>query len=295
MRKIIPIDLQKYRDKEWIDLPQGTHIHPKELKMMFDKNNMKSNSREYAMRITPRGTIVDEGYGTNKEVKLNKPLTYKTAKESIFTHFHPKFLLKQELDKGIVTSPPLSPDDLEIYYRESRAFSRKYPNKNSGQIHSFKIDDRGTKSDILERKKMGGYLVHEMKEIANKYRGTPKYEHAMKTIKGFPMSNNMYTAAEFNLARRGAGNVSVINVQKTQNPNKVNITKIRSTYKDEPAYELLSTLRKKRSSKSMISRINLDLNIKFNVNKLNNMLFGAKNKIKSKSKYIKNNHTFLYL
>lgn len=282
MRKIIPIDLQKYRDDEWINLPKGIHVHPKELKMMFDENNMKDDSKEYGARITPQGKIVDEAYGTNKYVKLNKPMTYNEAKEAIFTHLHPKFLLKQKLDKGIVISPPLSDADLETYYRELRAFSQKHLNKNrDGQIHSFKIKDRGTKKDILERNKMGKYYIHEIKEIAEKNRDSPKYKRAMKTIKGFPISSNMYTAAEFNLARKGAGNASVINVQQTQSPNKINITKIRSTYKDEPAYELLSTLRRKKRSKSIVNRISLNcLNMKINMNGLNNLLFKYKNKKK---------------
>ena len=281
MRKEFPVNIES--EEEWVDLPQGTHIHPKEVEKMFDDEEMGEGGREYAASIRPEGNIVDEDYGTSTGVKLSGIRTYDDARKSIFTHSHPKFLLKQELDEGVISIPPLSHDDLKNYDKEIRAFSQTTDDSSSGQIHSFNIDDEGTKKDIDKRKKMGGYLLNELKELYDKHHNEPKYKQSIRSIKGFPMSANMYTASEFNLARRGAGDASVIKVRKSDDPKKVYITGIRSTYKDEPRYDLLDTLpRKKKKSNPLVVRIKPGFKfnglIKFNSNGLSNMLVGTKKK-----------------
>jgi len=285
MRKEFPVNIES--EEEWIDLPQGTHIHPKEIEKMFDDEEMGEGGREYGAAIRPEGTIFDEAYGTNSAVTLSKEKTYGDVENMIFTHAHPKFLLKQELDEGVVSAPPLSNFDLDTFDREARAFSQNKDNSSVGQIHSFKIEDEGTKDDIVERQKMGGYLMNEWRDIAGKQRNNPKYEQAMRTVKGFPLSNNIYTAGAFNLARRGAGDAAVIKVRKSEDPKKVYITGIRSTHKDEPQYDLLQTLpRKKKPVKPLINRLNLTTSIKasgfglvnLNLNGLSSMLVGSKKK-----------------
>ena len=222
MRKEFPVNIES--EEEWVDLPQGTHIHPKEVEKMFDDKEMGEGGREYGAAITPEGTIFDEAYGTRSSVKLSKDKTYDDAKNMIMTHSHPKFLLKQELDEGIVNVPSLSHYDLNTYDREVRAFSQDKDQSSIGQIHSFQIDDEGTKKDINKRQKMGGYLKREWRDIVDKQRNSPKYNRSMQTVQGFPVSNNIYTAGEFNLARLGAGNASVIKVRKSDDPKKVYIT-----------------------------------------------------------------------
>jgi hypothetical protein len=285
MRKEFPVNIES--EEEWIDLPQGTHIHPKEVEKMFDDEEMGEGGREYAASIRPEGNIVKEVYGTNRNVKFSGMRTYDDARESIFTHSHPKFLLKQELDEGVISIPPFSPDDLENYDKEIRAFSQTTDDSSSGQIHSFKSDDEGTKKDINKRKKLGGYLLHELKELVDKHQDEPKFKRSMRSIEGFPMSANMYTASEFNLARRGAGDAAVIKVRKSEDPKKVYITGIRSTHKEEPQYDLLQTLpRKKKPVKPLINRLNLTTSIKatgfglvnLNLNGLSSMLVGSKKK-----------------
>jgi len=129
--------------------------------------------------------------------------------------------------------------------------------------------------------------MNEWRDIAGKQRNNPKYEQAMRTVKGFPLSNNIYTAGAFNLARRGAGDAAVIKVRKSEDPKKVYITGIRSTHKDEPQYDLLQTLpRKKKPVKPLINRLNLTTSIKasgfglvnLNLNGLSSMLVGSKKK-----------------
>jgi len=292
MHKPILINLDKYSGEEWIDLPQGTRLHPKEIEKMFDDKEMGEEGNEYMASISKHGDINDESYGNNNSVKLNKPMTYNYAKEAVMTHSHPRFNLKQDIDEGIVVEPALSNYDLENNFKEDRVFSQNLDH-DTGQIHAFKIDDRGTKKDVIERKKLGDNLLYEMKEIINLNKDKPKFINSMQTVKGYPMSSNMFTASEFNLARRGAGNASIINIRKTNEPNKIEITKVRSTNKDNnTAYDLLSTLpRKKKLIKPMANRINLDLNIKpiniakFNLDGLNSMLIGrSKKKIVAKLK-----------
>jgi hypothetical protein len=291
MRKEFPVNIES--EEEWIDLPQGAHIHPKEVKKMFDKKYTGEGGIEYGAIINPEGDIFEEAYGDTHGVDFVKTKTYDDARQSIMTHTHPKFLLKQELDKGIVNAPALSPTDLENYDKELRASSQKDDEYLVGQIHAFKIDDEETDDDIRERPKMGGYLLNELKEIVGKHKDTPKFKQAMKTVKGFPMSNNMYTASAFNLARRGAGDASVIKVRKSEDPKKIYITGIRSTHKDEPQYNLLSTLpRKKKQVKPLINRINLKTSVKatgfglvkLNLNGLSSMLIGSKKKKSVKKK-----------
>lgn len=289
MRKIIPIDLDQYSENEWIDLPQGTRIHPKEIEKMFDEQEMDIGGREYAASISSGGNIEDEAYGSRSEVHLTKPRHVSDAKESIFTHSHPRFILQQELDEGQVISPSFSDYDLENPDREIRVFSQDF-DKSSGQIHSFKNIDEGSDEEILERKKMGKYFIADLKELAEKHRETPKYQQSMQTVKGFPYSTNMYTASEFNLARRGAGDASIINVRKSSDPNKLYVTKIRSTHKEEPQYDVLQTLpRKKKQTKSLVNRkISINIpkfkTIKLNLGGLNNMLIKPKTKSIKKSK-----------
>jgi hypothetical protein len=291
MRKEFPVNIES--EEEWIDLPQGTHIHPKEVEKMFDEKYTGEGGIEYGAIINPKGDIFEETYGDTHGVNFTKTKTYDDARQSIMTHTHPKFLLKQELDEGIVISPSLSRTDLENHDRELRAISQKDTDYPSGQIHAFKIDDEETDDDIRERPKMGSYLMRELEDIVIKHRDTPKFKQSMKTVKGFPISNNMYTATTFNLARRGAGDASVIKVRKSDDLKKVYITGIRSTYKDEPAYDLLSTLpRKKKQTKPLINRINLKTSVKatgfglvkLNLNGLSSMLVGSKKKKAVKKK-----------
>lgn len=288
MRKHIPINLTDYSDEEWINLPQGTRIHPKEIEKMFDDEEMGERGREYIAEISETGNVDDENYGDNREAHLIRQRYLEEAKESTMTHSHPRFILQQELDEGLVTAPPLTNYDLENYDREIRAFSQDV-DKDSGRIHSFKHSDEGTDEDILKRKKMGGYFISDLKELHDKYENTQKFKQAMKTVKGFPMSTNMFTAANFNLSRRGAGQASIINVKKSETPNKVYITKIRSTYNEEPHFELLKTLpRKKKQNTPSVKRKRSLVSfpklkpIKLNLNGLNSILL--KPKIASKKR-----------
>jgi len=283
MRKEFPITINS--DEEWIDLPQGTHIHPKEVEKMFDDKEMGENGREgreYGALIRPRGDIDEEVYGGSNYVQFVKPRTYGYAKDAIMTHSHPKALIKQELDEGIISIPPLSDRDFSQQYREIRAFSQETNDPSIGQIHSFKHNDYGDKRDVKKRKKFGDNYIDEQKEIVNKNCERLKFQQAMKTIKGFPMSNNMYTASEFNLAHRGKGDTSIIHVRKSEDPKKVYITGIRSTYKNEPQYDLLQTLpRKKKLVKPLLSRKSpVALNgfglVKLNLTGLSTMLIGMK-------------------
>jgi hypothetical protein len=271
MRKLIPINLDNYSKEEWIDLPQDNHVHPIELQKMFDNKEMSEGGREYGARIID-GKPYEEVYGDEKSIKFHKPITYDDAKESIMTHSHPRFELEQELDKGIVVAAPFSDYDLRNHDREVRAFSQN-KDELTGQIHSFKLNDNGSEEDIYNRKNNGDKLLDEVVNIAKKNRHTKKYNDSMRTVKGFPMSTNIYTASEFNLARKGLGNASIINVKKSEVPNQMYVTKIRSTYKEEPRYDLLSTIRKKKQTKPKIKVKQTNNMFKLNMNfKLNTML-----------------------
>ena len=292
MRKEFPVNIES--EEEWIDLPQGTHIHPKEVEKMFDDEEMDEEGREFGAHILPSGKIINENYGTRDNVKLStlKPEDYKG--DIILTHSHPRLLLNEN---KIVISPALSRTDFGSEAEEVRAFSQD-KNKKSGRIHSFKMDiNEFPYDDSDDREKMGGYFHNELKEIVNKNYERPKYKAAIKESKGFPIVTHMHTAAGFNLARRGAGDASVIKVRKSEDPKKVYITGIRSTHKDEPQYDLLQTLpRKKKPAKPLMNRLNLTTSIKatgfglvnLNLNGLSGMLVGSKKKKAVKKKGGKN-------
>jgi len=291
MRKEFPVNIES--EEEWIDLPQGTHIHPKEVEKMFDDEEMGVEGREYGANILPSGKIMTENYGTHSHVQLPEP--YGNTKELINTHSHPNILFEGDDKNAVVSDPTLSSTDLNSLNREMRVFSQTADDSSSGRIHSFKISDKGTKKDIKERKNMGNYLDIMQKKITNKHHYKP--EPTIKTMKDYyaPMVINRVTDAEFNLARNNnpGGQTSVIKVRKSEDPKKVYITGIRSTHKDEPQYDLLQTLpRKKKPVKPLINRLNLTTSIKatgfglvnLNLNGLSSMLVGSKKKKPVKKK-----------
>ena len=49
MRKEFPVNIES--EEEWIDLPQGIHIHPKEVEKMFDDEEMDEEGREFGAHI----------------------------------------------------------------------------------------------------------------------------------------------------------------------------------------------------------------------------------------------------
>ena len=284
MRKEFPVNIES--EEEWIDLPQGTHIHPKEVEKMFDEEEMQIGGREYGALIKPSGKITYETYGSNYHV--NMPIN---PKSNILTHSHPRD------ECPLTATESLSIGDVGSPHKEVRAISQNNPDNSSlGEIHSFKPKRN------RENRNINYSGAHELNILDKQYETEDKGINKIISptySEFYPARSepNIYPESEFNLARKYGGQTSVIKVRKSENPKKVYITGIRSTHKDEPQYDLLQTLpRKKKPAKPLMNRLNLTTSIKatgfglvnLNLNGLSGMLVGSKKKKAVKKKGGKN-------
>jgi len=273
MRKEFPVNIES--EEEWIDLPQGTHIHPKEVEKMFDDEEMQIGGKEYGAIIKPSGKITYEAYGS----KYNINIPVSNQKNNILTHSHPRH------ECPLTATESLSIGDVGAPLKEIRAFSQNNPDTSLGEIHSFKPKRNRANRNIDYSGAHETNIVNKECETKNKGVDPEFYQTRI--------GPDIYTESEFDLARKYGGKTSLIKVRKSEDPKKVYITGIRSTHKEEPQYDLLQTLpRKKKPVKPLINRLNLTTSIKatgfglvnLNLNGLSSMLVGSKKKKPVKKK-----------
>jgi hypothetical protein len=216
MCKPILIDLSKHQKNKWIKLPQGTRIHPFEIKTIIDAK-MDIGDKEYAIAILNNGKIIAESTGSETEVELYVSPKYKNY---TITHTHPLTIKNNKIS----SHHTLPSQDLNNSLNGMRSIS---PNTDlkSYQIHDFTF--------ALRRDDVGDHLIKEIHNIMDS-----------KKLKRYNV--NISTQARFNLSKYGFGYTSIIHA-KIYN-DRLYITKIKSTYPTNPhvynpSYQILKRLK----------------------------------------------------
>jgi hypothetical protein len=251
MRKRILLDLNKLPPDKWIYLPNGTKVHPEELKRMFKPGEVGYRKKELGFLIDEYGTIYYEAIGKDRDYHtVHIPSSSSSYPGIISSHSHP--LMKNKYVGMHSGNAAQSLDDFFTKSKEERMFTRE-PYRNNikcGVITS------ATKN-LLERdrknmNKLQDYCYDKGIEQLDKFGLKNATYNSRKNLRDLKLHADSFKKTNFDAARNSKllTNYYHINVEKGKQPGQVYITKIRSTEEpEEPDYSVAKSLRKKKRNK----------------------------------------------